>query len=366
LGSIYKRGKNWYMDIRVSGRRVRTRVGTSKEIATLALKDAEVQIARNEFGFLKTDISIDLFIQEFLNYCKANHQPRTTSRYKAVLNHFKAFISGHRNVVMLSHVTSELIDKFKIYRKDCWVNPNGQSVSSDADRTTHTRKGARSHTINFELGAIKTALNLAIKWGYLRDNPVRRVTKLKVNDSRPPRFLSMEECQRFLAATPTEFYPVYFTFLSTGMRKSELEFLEWIDIDFPRRKIKIRAKSDWQPKTSDREIPINDPLLAVLKERKRDNEKTTKSRYVFCSGDGSRLKVKLREKLIKIAIQAQIPDLTRVHTLRHTFASQLVMNGVDLPTVKKLMGHADIETTMIYAHLGQDHLTDAVNKLSFK
>ena len=77
------------------------------------------------------------------------------------------------------------------------------------------------------------------------------------------------------------------------------------------------------------------------------------------------MKTKLRTKLIKIAKQAEIQDLTRLHTLRHTFASHLVMQGVDLPTVMKLMSHADIQTTMIYAHLASDHLAEAVNKLTF-
>jgi site-specific recombinase XerD len=72
---------------------------------------------------------------------------------------------------------------------------------------------------------------------------------------------------------------------------------------------------------------------------------------------GSKIRTKLREKLIQIAKKAGIDNLTKLHTLRHTFASHLVMSGVDLPTVKKLMGHSDIQTTMIYTHLAPDHLT---------
>ncbi|MCK5127302.1 MAG: tyrosine-type recombinase/integrase [candidate division Zixibacteria bacterium] len=68
---------------------------------------------------------------------------------------------------------------------------------------------------------------------------------------------------------------------------------------------------------------------------------------------------------MNIAEKAGIKNLTKLHTLRHTFASHLVMKGVDLPTVVKLMGHSDIQTTMIYAHLAPDHLADAVEKLSF-
>jgi len=154
-------------------------------------------------------------------------------------------------------------------------------------------------------------------------------------------------------------------FLNTGMRKAELENLEWADIDFARRKIRIHRKESWQPKTGERDIPISDALYELLTTLKQKNDQSLRSNYVFCYRDGGKLKTKLREKLIKIGQKAEIEDLTRVHTLRHTFASHLVMQGVDLPTVKKLMGHSDIQTTMIYAHLAADHLADAVNKLEF-
>jgi len=366
MGNIYRRGKVWYIDIRVKGRRVRRRGGASRKIAELALKDAEVQVAKDEFGFSKADIQIGTFLDRFLEYSRANHQPRTSNRYRAVIDHFRAFLQATPKVTCLSEINTELIDRYKVYRKDAWVNPNGQPVDSENGQNGHTRKGARSHTINFEIGALKTIFNLAIKWGHMKENPTNRVTKLKVNDSGTPRFLTKEECQQFLDACPSDLYPIYFTFLHTGMRKAELENLEWSDVDFKRRKIKIRRKEDWQPKTGEREIPIGDSLLTLLKSLRDANDAGLKSRYVFCHADGGKLKTKLREKLIAIAKQASLNDLTRVHTLRHTFASHLVMSGVDLPTVMKLMGHSDIQTTMIYAHLAPDHLADAVNKLEFK
>jgi len=365
MGSIYKRGKNWYLNIRVKGRRIRKKIGSSKKIAELALKDAEVKVARDQFGFSKDDIAIDTFFERFLDYSRVNHQPRTTSRYRAVINHFQAFLTAYPNVTFLSEVTTEVIDRYKVYRKDAWVNPNGQPVESDENVNGHTRKGARAHTINFEVGVLRTAFYQAVNWGHLQENPTKGVKKLKVNDSKPPRFLTEEEYKKLLEACPPDLYPIYFTFLNTGMRKAELENLEWDDIDFDRRKIRIRRKADWQPKTGEREIPVSDSLHDLLVTLKQKNDKTLKSSYVFCHTDGGKLKTKVREKLIQIARKAEIEDLTRVHTLRHTFASHLVMKGVDLPTVMKLMGHSDIQTTMIYAHLAPDHLAGAVNKLSF-
>ncbi|MBN2226817.1 MAG: site-specific integrase [candidate division Zixibacteria bacterium] len=365
MGNIYKRGKIWYLDVRCKGRRIRRRVGTSKKIAELALKDAEVQVARDEFGFSQNDIDAEKFFNEFLDYSRANHQPSTTNRYRAVIDHFRKYLKGREKIVFLSEVTSEEIDKYKLFRKDAWVNPNGIPVESDDDINDHTRKGARAHTINFEVSTLKTVFNLAIKWGYLRENPCKGVKRLKAIDSKSFRYLSIEESRRFLEACPTDLYSVYFTFLNTGMRKAELENLEWSDIDLKRRKIRIRRKETWQPKTGERDIPIGQHLYDLLIKLKSQNDRKLKSNYVFPDSTGGKIKTKLREKLVQIAKSAGIENFTKVHTLRHTFASHLVMQGVDLPTVQKLMGHADIQTTMIYAHLAPDHLANAVEKLPF-
>jgi len=71
------------------------------------------------------------------------------------------------------------------------------------------------------------------------------------------------------------------------------------------------------------------------------------------------------KKLIRITKKCGFPDVTKIHSLRHTFASHLVMAGVDLPTVKRLMGHSDIKTTMIYSHLADEHVDRAVERLVF-
>jgi len=363
MGNIYKRGKTWYIDVRARGRRIRKRIGSSRKIAELALKDAEVKIARDEFGFGENDISLDKFFELFTEYSQANHRAATTKRYKAVMEHFRAFLKTVRNVSFLSEVTAEVIDRYKVYRKSSWVNGNGYPVENNDEVTEKTRKGARAHTINFEVDTLRMIFNLAIKWNYLKENPTRNINRLKVDDSKPPRFLTKEECQKLLEASAPELYPIYFTFLNTGMRKAELENLQWGDIDLKRRRIQIRRKENWQPKTGEREIPINDKLLQLFQELKRDSKNTGNLDYVFDVIHAGHSHNWLRHELIKIGKKAGIDNLTKVHTLRHTFASHLVMSGVDLPTIKKLMGHTDIETTMIYAHLAPEHLSDAVNKL---
>jgi len=363
MGRLYKRKDVWYIDVRAKGRRLRKKVGRSKRIAELALKDAEVKIARDQFGFSQNDITVDALIDKFLEYQQTHNRASTTRRYRAVVDHVRRYLAQHRpHVIFVSQLSSEVMDGYKSYRRSEWINPNGQPVASDAAVVEHTRKGARARTVNLEVDAVKTMLNQAMKWGYIRENALRWVKPLKEEDRKPVRFLTKEECARFLAATPRELYPAFYVFLNTGMRKAELENLRWEDVDFNRRKILIRRKEDWHPKTGEREIPMSLGVHEQLTSLRRRCTSASSSDYVFAVKGSGHSHNRLRRELIRIAQLAGIGGLTKLHTLRHTYASHLVMSGVDLPTVKSLMGHTDITTTMIYAHLAPDHLSDAVNK----
>lgn len=117
-GVIYKTGDVWYIDVRSKGGRIRKRIGTSRKIADLALKDAEVRIAHDEFGFAgKNDIATVNFIDKSLEYSQAHHSPNTYKRYRAVIDHFKRFLSVRPEITLLSQVQAKEIDEYKIFRK---------------------------------------------------------------------------------------------------------------------------------------------------------------------------------------------------------------------------------------------------------
>lgn len=124
-----------------------------------------------------------------------------------------------------------------------------------------------------------------------------------------------------------------------------------------------RDRSRRVQSTGKRDIPVNQKPFELVTRLKEENDTRLRSSFVFSHKDGSQ--TKLRILLIKIAAEAGIENLKKLHSLRHTFASHLVMKGVDLPTVQKLMCHSDIKTTIIYAHLAPDHLVGAVDKLEF-
>lgn len=135
--------------------------------------------------------------------------------------------------------------------------------------------------------------------------------------------------------------------------------LEWNDVDFERRIIKIIPKDGWSPKGKrGGEIPINDELYELLLKQR---EKYTGNSVV------ERDRVKRYDRALwqnfwRVAKKLGIKDVN-IHTFRHAFASYLIMSGVDLGTVKELLGPRDITTTMRYVHLKPSHKHWAVNKL---
>ena len=341
MASLRKKNGIYFVDYRVNGKRRRKNVGKSKKIAELALKDIELKLAKNEIGFAPKDQKLETLFQEYLTYSKTNHAPSSYKRYRAIIDNFKSFLSKYPHLTKISQLNVKIFENYKTFRK---------------------KLGKANKTINMEIDTIRSMFNLAIKWGYAKDNPVTGITMLKEDNHKKPRFLSEDEIKLLLDNCGAELYSIFFTFIYSGMRKSELENLEWNDIDFIRRKIKIRVKDSWRPKTTEREIPINDSLFSLLKKHKTKNKK---GGYVFRYNGEKIPENLLRKKLMQITKRIGIEDVTKIHSLRHTFASHLIMKGVDLPTVSKLLGHSDIQTTMIYAHLADKHVEQAVEKLLF-
>lgn len=359
MGQIRKRGAYWYVDLYLpTGRRYRRRVSRSKHLAELALKDLEVKAERNQLGFLdRKESGVKAFLEDYLQYSKTNHRPSTTVRYRSAINNFLEFIEKIPQMANLRDITSEVLERYKQHRKTAEISKNGKKGPLTKKGTI--KKGAKSYTVNFELGTLRTIFNLAIRQKYLDENPVREVSFLKADDSKQRRFLTEAECDRLLRACEPEYYPLFFILIHTGMRRAELLNLEWSDLNFKRRIIKIQRKSFWVPKTGEREIPMSEAVYEVLDALPRQ------SHFVFPGENGEAMNGNaLRLELIRIAKNASIYDLTEIHALRHTFASQLLMRSVDLPTVQKLMGHSKIETTLIYSHQTTDHLREAVEKLS--
>jgi len=336
MGVIRKRGKTWYVDYMLDGKRIVRAIGRSKRIAGLALADIEVKIAKKSAGFLITDKKLSEYIPEFLSYVKVHVKPSTAKRYVQIMGHFSGFLDTREDPpTNLSQVEPPLIQQYKLHRLDF----------------------VKAQTVNYEITCLHHFFRYAVEMKYIRSNPTQDIKKIKKPVRKAPRFLSKDEVNRVLPELRPRARSMVEILLNTGMRWGELRNLEWDDVDWNEKRIRVRVKEDWSPKGGERKVPMNNRVQQILKELPKTNN------WVFSSRTGSRVKHYLVWQTFKKACQKAEIDNVSLHTLRHTFASHLVMARVDLATVSKLLGHKDISTTMIYSHLSPDHLTQAVERL---
>ena len=336
MACIYKRGGRYYLDYRANGKRVRKSVGTNKRLAELALKEVEVQLHKGILPAALPKKELATVIDEFLEFYKAAVKPNTFRQCKWVVLRFQKHLESIPFITLIQHVQPHHIEQYKMKRMQ-------------------QRKPC---TVNYDLKALNGLFGYAERLGYITENPVSKVKKVRVTQKRP-RFFSKDELKRFFAACVEFEQAVFMTLLYTGMRKGELRNLEWEDIDFERQTIKIQEKDEWEPKGGkSREVPIHDEIYPILKRQEKRNGSV---QWVFARKDGGRVSG-IWQRFQRIATKAGIKRAT-VHTFRHTFASYMVMSGVDLPTVQKLLGHQNVKTTMIYAHLAQEHVRSAISKL---
>lgn len=198
---------------------------------------------------------------------------------------------------------------------------------------------------------------LGINSGKVKINPARAVKTRTENNGRT-RFLSREE-ERRLRQKIEDLYPErlpeFDIALHTGMRRSEQYGLTWDCVDLERRILTIpRSKHG-----GTRYVFLNDTALAALQVLWKFANGTGR---VFSNGYTSETSYGAREWFEKCATAAKIENFTW-HCLRHTFASNLVMRGVDIRTVQELMGHKTIQMTLRYAHLAPQHQLAAVQRL---
>ncbi len=147
--------------------------------------------------------------------------------------------------------------------------------------------------------------------------------------------------------------PVVLTAMNTGMRRGELLSMTWADINWEAKMLTIRAESAKSGRQ--RHIPLNVEAMEVL-QRWAGQAGERRAGKVFDVTD-------IKKGWGKLIANARIEEF-RFHDLRHHFASRLVRAGVDLNTVRELLGHADITMTLRYAHLAPDTLAAAVAKLA--
>lgn len=182
---------------------------------------------------------------------------------------------------------------------------------------------------------------------------VRQVKLLEENNKRL-RYLSTEECQNLISHCRGNTRGIVITALNTGMRKGEIIGLKWEPVDLKHGFILLEKTKNGER----REIPINDTLRGVLQGISRRLDVP----YVFFDATAGKRYKDIKRSFNTALRKAGIRDF-HFHDLRHTFASHLVMAGVDITTVSRLLEHKTLTMTLRYSHLAPEHMTKAVNIL---
>jgi integrase len=229
------------------------------------------------------------------------------------------------------------------------------SLAVERLKVGRLKEGVSKARVNRNLALLKKMFNLAIDWGYAKENPVRRVKLFSEKDNLKERILTEEEEKSLLEAASAHLKPIVKTALHTGMRRGEILGLEWDQVDLGKRMIRVtRTKSG-----KSRFIPINDLLFEELEILKKTNGL---SKNVFLNPEGKGPLADVKTAFKAASRRAGIKGL-RFHDLRHTFASRLVERGVDIITVKDLLGHHSVVTTQRYTHSNADQKRKAVQNL---
>jgi integrase len=230
-------------------------------------------------------------------------------------------------------------------------------------QTERLQKGHKPATVNRHIATIKHMFTKAVDWNMVEEDTLKRIRKAKLleESNRRLRYLSKEECQALINSCADHIKPIVITALNTGMRKEEILSLKWDNVDLKHGFILLDVTKNGER----REIPINATLRATLESivRRIDlpyvfiNERVKKDNNKTGDRFGN-----LQRSFTTACRRAGIKDF-HFHDLRHTFASQLVMAGIDLTTIKELLGHKTLTMTLRYAHLAPSHKVKAVDIL---
>jgi len=323
----------WIRYADATGKIRREKMGTKGAAITLYRKrKTEVLQGRKLPETLrKREISFSELVQDALEYSKAHKRSYDDDVYR--MNRLKGWF-GERSA---ETITAQDIER---------------ELSNAAEK-----EALAPATLNRFRALLSLTYRLGIENDKVTSNPARLVKRRRENNARI-RWLSTKEeekLRKVIRASYPEHEPEFDLALNTGLRLGEMYGLLWEDIDLPHRTLTVRLSKNGET----RHVPLNEAALAAFKTLRR---RSTGAGPAFLNSRRQQL-TSPRFWFEPAICDAKIEDFTW-HCLRHTFASRLVMSGVDLRMVQVLMGHKTIQMTCRYVHLAPKHELAAVEKLA--
>ena len=285
-------------------------------------------------------------VDQFLNYTTVERglSPNTIAAYRNDLTQFVDFLQS-RDSSLLGNGSWKRIDTEALTAFVLDLHERGYSDK------TKTRKVAST----------KALFGFLLEEGVIDNNPMEDFASPGVGESLPET-LSVEEVEALLsaegAATPMSIRDraIIEVMYATGVRVSELVSLDIDDVDLDESFVRCMGKG-----SKERIIPVHDEAVEAVKEYLEDGRPSlagpAAGRALFVSRKGGRLTRQALWLILKGRAQsAGIERKITPHTLRHSFATHLLIGGAPLRHVQELLGHASITTTQVYTHLTSEHV----------
>jgi len=332
---IFKRGNGYYYAVYDGDNGKRKQISTNTKSKSEALKfltnlNGEIK-RRKELGVVP--INLKDFRFKILKRSELIHSYKTTGVYH---NTFKFFLDYLGN-----------INLHEITRTDVknYLDTRIRDTSIYAARK--------------DLICLKGAFKIAFEENHINVNPTIGIKQFKIPEKQP-LYLSKDDYKKLeQVLTDSNFNDLIKLAVNTGMRQMELLTLKWKQINFNEKVIVLDNRSHVTKSKRIRTIPMNQNVIDLLIKR---NESCNDVDSVFDylqTASPSIISQRFKSYILKANINKQF----HFHSLRHTFASWLVQNGVSIYYISKLLGHSNISTTEIYSHLRNEDLREATESL---
>jgi site-specific recombinase XerD len=353
-----------YVD--VDGRRYRIDTGTpDKKIANLWKQKAEELLSQAKLGIIEKVGRVDI------NAVAGRERKEPT----LTLTAFKdKYLERCRNDLELSP-KSLALNRLSLQSLADAVGNKAISELTDEDvvtwKQTMVKQGKTKATAAIYFRHLRAAFNRAVKWSYISSNPILLVQEPKQDVPLKDKDMSCEDVQRMLKAMEEagdhQFRKYVLFLLYTGCRRNEIIPLKWEDIDLEQQTIKIYAE-----KTRQRlEIPISKALMRVIQ-----GMEIKKRGFVFQTDSTSRGARNKKQPWSKDYATHHFKEYVKVlglpnhytlHSLRHTFTTQLRRKGVPLDIICKLLGHSSpLVTAENYDHSIAIHFREQADLIDFE
>ncbi len=322
--AVFQRGKTWYYKFKIKGRVYYKAVpeATSRKDAENAETRVKSDLLQDKYDLAEGVGEMtwkDLTIK-FEKYAESNRisWERSDAHMVKTINNFFC------NSIKLREITPFLIERYRLSR---------------------LALGRARSTINKEVRLIRRIFNMAIDNRWANYNPCSsKKVKPYREENKLEYFLGLDEEESLISVCTGEYSyarSIIVTALQTGMRKEEILSLKWENVDLEKGLITILQTKSGKK----RSVPISSTLMEELSSL---NENKT-SEYLFVNPRTKTRYEPTWREYKKLFIKANIENLT-FHSLRHTAATRMVAAGIDLVSVKEILGHADIKSTMVYSH----------------